>query len=548
MKKLPSIIVTGASGIVGRSFLESVRDDYRIYAIARRPQKKAGVPNHPNIHWIQVDIGNSEALQRVTANIRHAGGADYLLHLAAHYDFENTENPAYEHTNVNGTRHVLEQARALEVKHFVFASSVAACSFPVPGAAITEASLPDAEFPYARSKRIGEETVREYSRWFPCSIVRLAAVFSDWCEYAPLYVFLSTWLSSGWRARMIAGRGLSAVPYIHSRDVNRLFLTLLRRGSELPRCGVYLASPDGATTHRDLFELATRYHFERPPGAIMLPRGLARFGVTARDALGRVAGRRPFERPWMLEYLDRQLTIDASHTRDMLGWAPTPRYQILRRILFLLEKMKGNPHEWRKRNERALRRPSGRPALVIHDAMMEAREAIVDEIAAYLQSPVRTERFPNYSRMSTGELTWYTGIIYELLMATVRTGDRTLLLNYVHDLARRRFERSFPPAEVCDALLATSEVTVEELLYKPELSDFRQSVRDWIALSIALAIDGVQDAYDDFRPDPGSAATPGSDPTETDRELEDVVEKLNSFYRAPVESGSPAVALSRSAT
>jgi hypothetical protein len=101
---------------------------------------------------------------------------------------------------------------------------------------------------------------------------------------------------------------------------------------------------------------------------------------------------------------------------------------------------------------------------------------------------------------------------------------------------------------VCDALLATSEVTVEELLYKPELSDFRQSVRDWIALSIALAIDGVQDAYDDFRPDPGSAATPGSDPTETDRELEDVVEKLNSFYRAPVESGSPAVALSRSAT
>ena len=41
--KLPPIIVTGASGIVGRAFLEAAREDYLIYAIARRPQKEAGV-------------------------------------------------------------------------------------------------------------------------------------------------------------------------------------------------------------------------------------------------------------------------------------------------------------------------------------------------------------------------------------------------------------------------------------------------------------------------------------------------------------------------
>jgi len=210
--------------------------------------------------------------------------------------------------------------------------------------------------------------------------------------------------------------------------------------------------------------------------------------------------------------------------------------------------MKSNPHEWRTRNERALKRPPERPALVIHDAMMEAREAIVDEIAAYLQSPVRAERFPNYGRTSTEELSWYTGIIYELLMATVRTGDRTLLLNYVHDLARRRFDSGFPPAEVCDALLAASAVTVEKLLYKPRLNDFRQSVRDWIALSIALAIDGVQDAYDEFIRAVGSDGGDPSDHNETDRELEHVVEKLNAFYRAPVDAGAHALALSMSGT
>lgn len=543
MSQLPTLVVTGASGIVGRGFLEAARDRYLIYAIARRPQKRAGVANHPNIRWIQVDIGNGSALERVTSHIRRSGGADYLLHLAAHYDFENVENPEYRHTNVNGTRHVLEQARALGVKHFVFASSVAACRFPVPGAAITEETPADAEFPYARSKRLGEEMVREFSRWFTCSTVRLAAVFSDWCEYAPLYVFLSTWLSSRWNSRIIGGRGMSAVPYIHSRDVNRLFLTLLRRGPELPRHGVYVASPDGATTQRDLFELATRYHYDRPPRPLFLPKGLAWPGVVARDSLGRLIGRRPFERPWMLEYLDSQLVIDSSHTRRVLGWAPTPRYHVLRRMLFLLEKMKSHPNEWRTRNERALRRPPERPALIIHDAMLEAREAIVDEIAAYLQSPVRLARFPHYGRLSVEELTWYTGIIYELLMAAVRTGDRTLLLNYIQDLAHRRHGKGFPPAEVCDALVATSEIIVEELLFKPELEAYRQAVRDWIAFSIALAVDGVQDAYDQFRGATESGEDEAHDDSaQIDRELERVIDKLNAFYRPPAEGDRRPVA------
>ena len=96
MSKLPSLVVTGASGIIGRSFVEAAQDRFYIYGIARRPQKRAGVANHPNVRWIQVDIGNATALERVTAHIEHSGGADFLVHLAAHYDFENVENPEYE--------------------------------------------------------------------------------------------------------------------------------------------------------------------------------------------------------------------------------------------------------------------------------------------------------------------------------------------------------------------------------------------------------------------------------------------------------------------
>ncbi len=74
---------------------------------------------------------------------------------------------------------------------------------------------------------------------------------------------------------------------------------------------------------------------------------------------------------------------------------------------------------------------------------------------------------PDYAAMSYSELRWSIGVVYDLLTAAVRTGDRGLLLTYIHNLAKQRFASGFPPAEVCDALLAISNVTVEKLLYKP---------------------------------------------------------------------------------
>ena len=177
--KRPSIIVTGASGIVGRGFLEATRDNFLIYAIARRSQKEAGVPEHPNIKWIQVDIGHWLSLRWVMHNIKRSGGADYIFHLAGYYDFEYNDNPEYERTNINGTRYMLEQAKILRVKRFIYASSTAACQFPAQGKHIDEKSPVDADYAYAVSKRKGEEMVREFSKWYPCTIVRFAAVFTE---------------------------------------------------------------------------------------------------------------------------------------------------------------------------------------------------------------------------------------------------------------------------------------------------------------------------------------------------------------------------------
>ncbi|HSN53300.1 MAG TPA: NAD-dependent epimerase/dehydratase family protein, partial [Candidatus Sulfomarinibacteraceae bacterium] len=84
---LPRLIITGSSGFIGRHLLDAFKEDFKIVGIARRSQLHSGAPVHNNITWYQVDIGDRKALAAAFRYIRESGGADYLIHLAAHYDF-----------------------------------------------------------------------------------------------------------------------------------------------------------------------------------------------------------------------------------------------------------------------------------------------------------------------------------------------------------------------------------------------------------------------------------------------------------------------------
>ena len=61
---LPCLVVTGASGFVGRHLLDALKEDYRIVGLARRSQARSGAPVHPNITWHQADIGDRAGSSR----------------------------------------------------------------------------------------------------------------------------------------------------------------------------------------------------------------------------------------------------------------------------------------------------------------------------------------------------------------------------------------------------------------------------------------------------------------------------------------------------
>ncbi len=526
MKKLPTIIVTGASGIVGSNFVESIKENFKIYAIARRSQKKSGVKAHPNIIWIQVDIGNWIKLRWVMHNIKREGGADFIFHLAGYYDFEYTPNPEYERSNIKGTKYMLEQARILRVKRFIFASSSAASEFPKKGEVLTEKSPLDAPYDYARSKNAGEQMVSEFSKFFPCSIVRFAAVFTDCCEYGPLYVFLSTWLEKKWNSRILGGKGDSAVPYIHTNDLNRLIITILNKSQTLPDLDTYLASPDGSTSHRELYDVATKFFYGHKVRPVMMPKFLAYPGVIMRDLLGKVTGNRPFERPWMIRYLDMKLDIDSSYTRKTLNWAPTKRLSIQRRLLYLIERMKSDPTEWHSKNTIALKRDTLRPNLLIYNSFRRLKDEMVDEVMSLLFSPEAENIFDSYRKKDKKNMERDIEFFIQLLAVSVRTSDRMVLLEYARKLSYLRHGEGFSLDEVSRAVTEMGKIVLSKISSDSELNVKKQHIYDLISITLQMTVDEIADSFERISLKQNIESVYDRD------EIEVRIEELESFYNA----------------
>jgi nucleoside-diphosphate-sugar epimerase len=103
----PKVLITGASGLIGRLTIAALGDKYEFSGLNRRPV--------PEIPCLQADISDARAIQPAFA------GMDMVLHLAAYTGADNWEDTMS--ITVMGTLNVFRAAQEAGCKRVVFMST-----------------------------------------------------------------------------------------------------------------------------------------------------------------------------------------------------------------------------------------------------------------------------------------------------------------------------------------------------------------------------------------------------------------------------------------
>ena len=258
-----------------------------------------------------------------------------------------------------------------------------------------------------------------------------------------------------------------------------------------------IASHPGSTTQNTLYDIALKYNYGTPIKPAYIPKWFAYIGVVMLDTVGKLTKHRPFERSWMIKYVDTNMSADPDKTYKLLSWKPIQRYRIERRLLFLIEHMKSNPVDWHRLNQEALlKRRIVSPNLKIFESMVQLEEKIIKEISEIIYNPENENKFNKYKKLSITDIENRIRYFYFMLKTAVRTGDRVHGLSYASNLARTRFKEDFEAKDVVEAITFIAEFVVEILNRQEELEDMEQRIYDEIMMTTQLIVDEIEDSFD----------------------------------------------------
>jgi len=123
------------------------------------------------IHCIDFELeGTGNLLSQADEMMLRSRGVDYFFHIASQTDFRSTETVKKKlwSVNVDGTKRVIELAKKIKAKHFIYTGSAYACGETTGNIAPDYINF-NQQFrnPYELSKLEAELSVREFSQQYP---------------------------------------------------------------------------------------------------------------------------------------------------------------------------------------------------------------------------------------------------------------------------------------------------------------------------------------------------------------------------------------------
>lgn len=296
----PRILVTGASGFVGRRLANTlVQDGASVICSSRTPMQLEGA------EW-----RSAPDLDATTDWSHSLTQVQTVIHCAArvHVMNETAHDPLllFRQVNLAGTMALAEQAAANGVRQFIFLSSVKVNGEQtLPGAAFCETSVANPSDPYGVSKYEAEQALLALGRstGMAITIIRPPLVYGP--GVGANFLAMLRWVKKQVPLPLASIQNQRSFVYLD----NLVSLILHCIGNSLATNQVFLVS-DGQ-------DLSTPELLRECAAALNVPSRLLPFPPAWLNLLAKMAGKKA-----MAERLCQSLQVDISKAKMQLGWSP----------------------------------------------------------------------------------------------------------------------------------------------------------------------------------------------------------------------------------
>ncbi len=361
MKK--NIVITGSSGFLGSSlarylmlkghFVTGI--DVRDKNCSRNPLLSAPVENAVSF---DTDVASSyEPFKRVLKIASEKKPIDFLIHLAAKWDFDATLCARFDEENRNMTKNVIRAAKEFAPKRTLFASSTAAID---PSVIFYDEKTPilknlqDSNHPYGRVKA---EAEMEFGRFAAqgdgkIAIMRLTGIYDHFSNLPPLTWMIERWANSSLYSSVLPGIYDTGANFLYIEDFVAFVDGIIEQHDALPPKAILLAAqhaPDREfytyLSSADLFQLIKQKSGNGGGKMIRMPKELVKLGLLGESYLAKTGLiRNPREPLWITDYIDNPMFVDCEETQQLLKWRP--KAFLRDDISFIMHKYRTEKKKW----------------------------------------------------------------------------------------------------------------------------------------------------------------------------------------------------------
>jgi len=266
--------VTGATGFVGGHVAQALRRGGHELACLVRRRSRASALEAAGCRLVAGSLEDDAALRQL---VEGTNGVVHVAGLVA-----AASEPELMQVNHDATARLARAAREAGAARLIYVSSLSVTGPTVPGRPLDESGAPNPVTPYGRSKRAGEDAVREAG--VPFTIVRPPAVYGPWDRQ-----FLRVFRLARWGVVPILGDGRQELSLVHAADLGGAVCAVLESPAAVGR--VYHAAHPDVVTQRGLVEAIAAAAGRVGVPVLPLPPALVRALLHVTGSAARFAGR-----------------------------------------------------------------------------------------------------------------------------------------------------------------------------------------------------------------------------------------------------------------